>query len=522
VPTVVVGVNATSELFIRATSNNPNAAFQVIAVLDWDGRNVGRSVHRVPVMGKVGDAQEVVECIKQMKVRPQRILISEQHPRFDVEGLFSAAESLGLGVAYLPSPGELLRSGKPGRAAVNDLTTQDLLRRPMVVLNDRELRGMIEGRRVLVTGAGGSIGSELCKQIAQFKPAELVMLDLSEYNLYTIGNQISEVAPELRKRGVLADIRDAERIRRVFDVHRPAIVFHAAALKHVHLVESNPDQGLLTNTIGTRNIADAAIAAGALAFVQISTDKAVNPAGLMGASKRLAEYYTQSLDLGQNGPLNGPARTKFVTVRFGNVLGSSGSVVPLFQRQLEKGGPLTVTHPDMKRYFMTIGEAVSLVLQASAYGIKAPHERGRVLVLDMGQPVRVLEIARQMIKMAGYRPDEDIKIEFIGLRPGEKLEEELFDDSEDLIQTDVAGILSARPVPLPLEQLQPILNELADLARSGAVDQLKQRVAEIVPGCRFETEPTDTDVEKTVSTQPCNSRPKTIPEVIPAIAGPHF
>jgi FlaA1/EpsC-like NDP-sugar epimerase len=180
IPTLVVGVNANSELFIRATSNNPNAAFQVIAVLDWDGRNVGRSVHRVPVMGKVGDAQEVVECIRRMKVRPQRILISEQHPRFDAEDLFSAAELLGLSVAYLPSPGELLRSGKPGSAVVNDLTTQDLLRRPMVVLNDSELRGMIEGRRVLVTGAGGSIGSELCKQVAQFKPAELVMLDLSE------------------------------------------------------------------------------------------------------------------------------------------------------------------------------------------------------------------------------------------------------------------------------------------------------------------------------------------------------
>jgi FlaA1/EpsC-like NDP-sugar epimerase len=272
-------------------------------------------------------------------------------------------------------------------------------------------------------------------------------------------------------------------VQRLFRQHRPALVFHAAALKHVPLVEMNPPEGALTNVIGTRNVADAARASGSLAMVLISTDKAIRPTSAMGATKRFAECYCQALDLLP--PANpGESPTRFMTVRFGNVLGSSGSVVPLFQRQLARGGPLTVTHPDMRRYFMTVREAVELVLQASAHGVDRADERGKVLVLDMGEPVKIVDLARQMIRLAGYRPEVDIRIEFTGLRPGEKLFEEILSAAEAPTRTEADGVFLASPGLIDYALIDRAAADLEAAARAGDEERVLSQLAAIVPGYR--------------------------------------
>ena len=316
------------------------------------------------------------------------------------------------------------------------------------------MRRLIAGRRVLITGAGGSIGSELCRQIVEFAPSRLTLVENSEYNLYAIGKELDERAPNLARLDILADVRDGPCVHRLFAEDRPDIVFHAAAFKHVPLVEANPIQGARTNVLGVQVIADACVRYGAAAMVLISTDKAVNPHNVMGATKRWAEAYCQAMDL-EGGP------TRFVAVRFGNVLGSSGSVAPLFQRQIAAGGPVTVTHPDVTRFFMTIPEAVQLVLQASAQGIKEDSLRGEVHVLDMGKPIRVLDLARQMIRLSGKQPDIDIKIEFVGLRPGEKLFEELVHEHERHTVDEGLGVFSVSPRTTDIAILRRQMAELA-------------------------------------------------------------
>jgi O-antigen biosynthesis protein WbqV len=487
IPTLLVGVNTNAELFIRATESDPRLPYSVVALLDLDGGHVGRMVHRVPVLGRVDDLPAVVEQLRGTSVRPQRVLIADDTGKVDTPRLADEAEALGMTVAYLPALTALRGRSDRDERRNSEIAVQDLLRRPAVVLSHEKLSDLIAGRRILVTGAGGSIGSELCRQIASYGPGEMVLIESSEYSLYNIDLDMSERHPSLPRRAVLCDVRQRAQVMRLFREYRPELVFHAAALKHVPLAEANPTEAILTNTLGTRNVADAARDVHALAMVQISTDKAVNPSSIMGASKRLAEYYTQALDLvAQEGSNGSHQPTRFVTVRFGNVLASSGSVVQLFQRQLAKGGPLTVTHPEIRRFFMTIGEAVSLVLQASAYGISNYEERGRILVLDMGQPVRILDIAHQMIRLAGREPNVDVPIEFTGLRPGEKLEEELFDPAELLLKTEVDGVLSASATPLLIAEIRPILDEIAKLALDGNVRSLRDRVAVLIPGCRMD------------------------------------
>jgi O-antigen biosynthesis protein WbqV len=324
------------------------------------------------------------------------------------------------------------------------------------------MKSLIGGRHVLVTGAGGSIGGELVRQIAAGAPAALTLLENSEYALYAIDLELAECHPALARRAVIADVRDARRLAEIIDGARPELVFHAAALKHVPIVEANPLEGLLTNAVGTRLVADACARAGVRLMVLISTDKAVNPTNVMGAGKRVAEAYCQALDLAAGGG------TSFITVRFGNVLGSTGSVVPLFQRQLAAGGPLTVTHPEMTRYFMTIREAVELVLQASAFRFRFPdRHRGRVFVLDMGEPVKIVDLARQMIRLAGLRQGSDIEITFTGLRPGEKLFEEIFHGGEAPVPTEMDGVLEARVRAGDLDQLTAAMDALERTTRQG-------------------------------------------------------
>ena len=342
---------------------------------------------------------------------------------------------------------------------------------------------LVQGRRVLVTGAGGTIGGELARQVAALGPSSLTLLDHGEYVLYEIDLELRERHPELPRRAVLADVRDATRIRRLMEDVRPELVFHAAALKHVPMVEADPLEGLLTNAQGTRIVADAARTVGCQAMVFISTDKAVNPTSVMGASKRLAEMYCQALDL--DGQREGTMRC--ITVRFGNVLGSTGSVVPLFRRQLERGGPLTVTHPDMRRYFMTVREAVGLVLQAAVVGTgeaasSLPELRdGGIFVLDMGQPVKIVDLARRMIRLAGLRPDEDVEIRFTGLRPGEKLYEELFHGQEPPRATPYPGLLMATPRTGDSALVGRAMDEMAALAHGGSAKLALAQLGRLVP-----------------------------------------
>jgi O-antigen biosynthesis protein WbqV len=357
---------------------------------------------------------------------------------------------------------------------------EDLLNRPQLPLDRDGIARLVHGRRVLVTGAGGTIGSELARQVAALGPERLVLVDNGEYALWQIDQELGEQGTVARQ-CVIADIRDAGRIGAVMQAHRPELVFHAAALKHVPMVEANPLEGLLTNACGTRNVADAARAAGAVAMVLISTDKAVNPTSVMGASKRLAEMYCQALDIEARAKAPAGAAMRCITVRFGNVLGSTGSVVPLFQRQLAKGGPLTVTHPEMQRYFMTVREAVGLVLEASVAGISLPMDEGGIFVLDMGEPVKIVDLARQMIRLAGLRPDLDIGIQFTGLRPGEKLFEELFHGREPPRPTGTPGLLMATPRTADPALVGRAIEEIASAARGGHTKLALSMLGRLVP-----------------------------------------
>jgi FlaA1/EpsC-like NDP-sugar epimerase len=334
---------------------------------------------------------------------------------------------------------------------------------------------------VLVTGAGGTIGSELVRQICRLGPVEIALLDNGEFNLYQIDLEVAESHAALPRRAILADIRDRQRLEQAMAEARPELVFHAAALKHVPMVEANPFEGVLTNAIGTRNVADACRAAGVAAMVQISTDKAVNPSSVMGASKRIAESYCQALDIVE--AAGSRRTTRFITVRFGNVLGSTGSVVPLFQRQLAAGGPLTVTDPEMKRYFMTVREAVELVLQATALG-SAGEAAGKIFVLDMGEPVKILDLAKQLIRLAGKRPEIDIAIKFTGLRPGEKLFEEIFHGAEPLLPTACNGILLASPRAGDAAALGQAVDQLRQACERGDAATLQLLLHRMVPEYR--------------------------------------
>ncbi|HEY0522352.1 MAG TPA: nucleoside-diphosphate sugar epimerase/dehydratase [Stellaceae bacterium] len=462
IPVLLVGAGDGADLFIRAVARGGAGPYRPVGMIGIGDGRVGRNIHGVDVLGIVEDIPAVVDRLDRAGTRPQRLVIT----RDDLDGavvrrLLDTAEALGLTVARLPKLSEF-RQGLGDRIEVRPVAIEDLLGRPQAVLDRDSMRRLIASRRVLVTGAGGTIGSELVRQIAAFGPSELILLDSGEFALYGIDLEMRERFADLPRRSLVADVRDRERLHRVIAEAAPDLVFHAAALKHVPIVEENPFEGMLTNAIGTRNVADACRAAGVAAMVQISTDKAVNPTSIMGVSKRIAEGYCQALDIAERERAG--SGTRFVTVRFGNVLGSTGSVVPLFQRQLAAGGPLTVTHPDVQRYFMTVREAVELVLQASVLGTRG-DEPGKIFVLDMGEPVRIVDLARQMILLAGLRPNVDVEIRFTGLRPGEKLFEEIFHGAEPLLPTEAKGVLLAAPRTADAAALGRALDELAQICR---------------------------------------------------------
>jgi FlaA1/EpsC-like NDP-sugar epimerase len=479
IPVLLVGAGDGAELFVRAMMHRPGATYRVVGLVDPNPNRVGYQLHGVEVLGTLSNLKAVVERLEDRGQRPQRLVLTDDGlDGAVVRALLEQADAIGVALSRLPKLTEFKQGAVDDRLQVRPIAIEDLLNRPQTVLDRDGMRALIGGKRVLVTGAGGSIGSELVRQISDYGPSRLVMVDNSEYHLYEIDMEMAGRHPGLVRCPVLCDVRDRARIDAVFAEQQPELVFHAAALKHVPMVEANITEGVLTNVSGSRNVADACQAAGVTAMVMISTDKAVNPSSVMGATKRIAESYCQSLDLLDR---QRPGATRFVTVRFGNVLGSTGSVVPLFQKQLAKGGPLTVTHPDIERYFMTIREAVELVLQAAVLGVSDQDDRGKLFVLDMGDPVKIVDLAKQMIRLAGLRPGEDVEIAFTGLRPGEKLTEELFHDAEPLVPTSVKGIRLASPRTADHKILVRALDGLIEVARQGQSDDALDRIRSLVP-----------------------------------------
>jgi FlaA1/EpsC-like NDP-sugar epimerase/lipopolysaccharide/colanic/teichoic acid biosynthesis glycosyltransferase len=465
---LVVGADANGVHLIQEMRRRPagNERLVPVGFLDDEAPITGHLVEGIKVFGTIADLPRAIA-----DQRAELVIVSDPNlPAKVVREIARYCGEAGVRVKTLPGLSDF-GAGRPTLAQIRDVRIEDLLGRQPVHLDLEEVAGLIRGRRVLVTGAGGSIGSELARQAVEFHPAELVLLDHAENGLYYVDREITASHPDLALHAIVGDIKDAAGIEAAFARFRPEIVFHAAAHKHVPLLEVSPREAVLNNIVGTRNLVDAADRHGVDKFVLISTDKAVNPSSVMGASKRVCEMIAQSRSQ--------RSRTRFVAVRFGNVLGSEGSVIPLFRRQLERGGPLTVTHPDVRRYFMTIPEAVRLVLQAGAMG-----HGGEVLLLDMGEQVRILDLARQLIRLAGLREGEDIEIVFTGLRPGEKLNEELHSDLERTRMTRNERILTWDLGARDENELLAQVSGLEALARRGDAEAIKAGLRGIVPEYR--------------------------------------
>lgn len=474
---LLFGANANAESFIRAIRRSESTNIRVAGIID-ERQARGSKIQGIEVLGNQNDIGAMLAKLSAKGRTIAEIVVTDfQLDRSRVGELVSLATEHGLEVTRIPNLSATSQLGS-SLLATKPIELADLLGRAEIRLDTRPVARLIHAKTVFVTGAGGSIGSELVRQIAPFGPQRLILTDISEYFLYKIDAELRDAFPDLDIVAKLADIREYDRIDTLLGRYKPDVVFHAAALKHVPLLENNIIEGIKTNVLGSKNLADLAVAHEVKTFVQISTDKAVNPTNIMGTTKRAAEAYCQALDI-QN------KATRFKTVRFGNVLGSNGSVVPRFAAQIAAGGPVTVTHEAITRFFMTIPEAVRLVLQASGHGMARSSDRGRILVLDMGEPVKIIDLARRMIELAGYRPDIDIKIELTGLRPGEKLYEELFDSEEYVDASNDEGYFMAAPRIISKAAISMALNELdtAVTARDEkrAVAALRQLVPEYRP-----------------------------------------
>ncbi|HYC49727.1 MAG TPA: nucleoside-diphosphate sugar epimerase/dehydratase [Gemmatimonadaceae bacterium] len=423
---IIAGAGAAGEMVVKEIQSNPQLGLTAVGFVDDDHSKVGLRLVNLPILGTLENIRELAE-----RERVAELIIAM--PRASgtvVRDVVRAAYEAGLRTRTVPGLFEIL-SGRVSVGALREVRIEDLLRRDPVQTDLEAVRRLAEGKTVLVTGAGGSIGSELCRQLVALKPKELVLLGHGENPIFEILHELVADPPAVALTPVIADVRDRHRVKRVLEAHRPYAVFHAAAHKHVPLMEENVSEAITNNVMGTRNLVDAAISCGVQHFVLISTDKAVRPTNVMGATKRIAEAVVQNAAHAHN--------RHFVSVRFGNVLGSNGSVVPTFLRQIQHGGPVTVTHPEMRRYFMTIPEAVQLVLQAGAQGMG-----GELFMLDMGEPVKIVDLARDMIRLSGLEEGSDIEIKFSGIRPGEKLYEEMFFNDEIAEPTEHPKVLRAR------------------------------------------------------------------------------
>jgi FlaA1/EpsC-like NDP-sugar epimerase len=459
---LIVGGGDAGSIIIKELKLNLQLKSIPVAIIDDDRFKRGRKINGVTI---IGDRYCIASTVENYKI-DEIIIALPSAPKVEINKIFSECSRTSCKVKILPSVSQLIE-GSVCIQKIREVKLEDLLGREPIKLDTCEISSYIKDHVVLVTGGGGSIGSELCRQISSFEPKRLIILDNYENNAYDIQNELTDNYPNLDLFTVIANIRDKQRLENIFRKYRPEVVFHAAAHKHVPLMEANPTEAIKNNVFGTQNVAECADKYEVIKFVLISTDKAVNPTNIMGATKRIAEMMVQSF--------NRHSKTEFVAVRFGNVLGSNGSVIPLFKKQIEKGGPVTVTHPEVTRYFMTITEAAQLVIQAGAMA-----KGGEIFVLDMGQPVKIVDLARNLIKLSGFDPDEEIKIEFTGLRSGEKLYEELLLDEEGLQTTNNDKIFIAPPVFTDLESLKKeisILNEI--IVKSS--DEVVKYVPKIVP-----------------------------------------
>jgi len=465
---LILGAGDAGEMLIREIRSRHLMRWDAVGFLDDDPLKRGVNIHGARVHGPIA---ELTEKVAELRVDEVVIAIPSASSA-DMRRIVAECREAGVRFKTIPGIDHLIE-GRVTVSQLRDVAIEDLLGRDPVVLDTAEISKAMTGRVVLVSGAGGSIGSEICRQLCRFEPRALVLLEHTENSLFNVHRELLDRFPGVHLVPCVADVTDGPRLAQVFEEHRPDVVFHAAAHKHVPMMEWNPGEAVKNNIVGTRTLADAAHEFGVDRFVMISTDKAVNPTSVMGVSKRVAEIYVQALSQ--------RSKTRFVTVRFGNVLGSAGSVIPIFKEQIAAGGPVTVTHPEMTRYFMTIPEASQLVLQAGTMG-----QGGEIFILDMGEPVKIAELARDLITLSGFEPGVDIDIRFTGMRPGEKLFEELSVADEDAGKTRHPKIFVGRFRPHAWDAIQRQIRDLAELSEARH-QEIRRKLAEIVPEYRLPT-----------------------------------
>ncbi|MBN9594150.1 MAG: polysaccharide biosynthesis protein [Afipia sp.] len=482
-PTLLVGRAADAEVLLRGIESGAVKRMWPVGLLSPSASDRGQSIRGIPVLGAIDDLGDVVDDFSSRERPIERLVMLPSAFEADAspESVLTRARKLGLVVSRLPS---LEGSGEAPRLA--PVAVEDLLLRPSVKIDYQRLESFVKGKSIVVTGGGGSIGSEICDRAVTFGASRLLIVENAEPALHAVTESLAAKFPDAVIEGRIADIRDRARIMHLMAEFKPDIVFHAAALKHVPILERDWGEGVKTNIFGTVNVADAAVAAGAEAMVMISTDKAIEPVSMLGLTKRFAEMYCQALDRELLSRANGKTPMRLISVRFGNVLASNGSVVPKFKAQIEAGGPVTVTHPDMVRYFMTIREACDLVVTSATHALGPVRPDVSVYVLNMGQPVKIVDLAERIIRLSGLQPGYDIDIVFTGVRPGERLNEILFAHEEPTAEIGIAGIVAARPIEPPLDTLQRWLSTLdkavASEQRSVIVGVLKDAVPEFKSG----------------------------------------
>jgi len=462
---LIIGAGDGGEKIYREIYNNDRLQYTVIGFLDDDLTKIGKMIHGIKVLGQISDIKRIA---KKVNADEALIAIPSATSKRMREILTHCRES-GIKFKTIPGIGELI-NGKVTVNAIREVDYRDLLGRDVIRLDEVKIGSYLKDQCVMVTGAGGSIGSELCRQICRFKPHSIVMYERAESPLYEINHELNQDFGAIKTIPVLADVQDKEQLEKAFDAYHPQTVFHAAAYKHVPMLEIQPWKAVDNNIQGTANLIEITNEYNVERFVFVSTDKAVRPANVMGASKRIAEMLIQS----QNGC--GLSHTKYMTVRFGNVVGSVGSVIPLFKKQIKKGGPVTVTHPEATRFFMTIPEACQLILQAGAMG-----KGGEIFLLDMGTSIKIVDMARDLIRLSGFEPEVDIKIEYIGLRPGEKLFEELIIEGEDVVPTNHEKIMVLKGMDCNLKILNGNIHNLIQIAKDQKIETIKEKLQEMVP-----------------------------------------
>jgi O-antigen biosynthesis protein WbqV len=462
IPTLVVGRAADADVLLRAIENGAVRNVLPVGILSPSSADQDQELRDVPVRGYLGDLEATVVALRSQGIHVGRLVLtpSALAPELHPETMLMLARRLGLTASRLPS-----LAGGDEALRLTPVNVEDLLLRPTVTIDYRRLEDFIAGKTVVVTGGGGSIGSEICDRVVDFSAGRLLVVENSEPALHAVLEKLSVRSSATVVEGRIADIRDRERMFQLIAEFKPNLVFHAAALKHVPLLERDWDEGIKTNILGSVNVADAALSAGAEAMVMISTDKAIEPVSVLGATKRLAEMYCQALDAGGAGASRGNGGKppmRMIAVRFGNVLASNGSVVPKFKAQIEAGGPVTVTHPDMVRYFMTIREACDLVITAASHALGAARSAASVYVLNMGQPIKIVDLAERMIRLSGLEPGRDVDIVFTGIRPGERLNEILFAREEPSLDIGIDGIVAAKPVYPSIDVIRGWITKLQD------------------------------------------------------------